>query len=132
MDLLDLYQLRMDKCAAEQFWAMAMIAGMNGFVLLHTKRLLKVVGRNRLLAGIIIITLLFCGYIISRHFIYLHYDSLANNFIKQAGRGVQPSIPDIEDFSKKLALWSGVSFYSLITIGTGLLSVLAVGNRKKK
>jgi hypothetical protein len=131
MELLDLYQLRMDKCAAEQFWAMAMITAMNGFVLLYTKRLLEVINIKMLVTGILGSTILFCGYIISRHIIYMHYDSLANELIKQIGEGMKSPVPDVEGYRKVLALWSGVSFYSLITIVTGLLSFLAVRNIRR-
>lgn len=126
MELLDLYQLRMDKCAAEQFWAMAMVASMNGFVLLHARKLLKMINFKLLGYGLAIITVLFCAYIVSRHFIYLEYDSLANRIISMKTDDASLMAPVVAGCKKKLALFSGVGFYSFITLGTGFLSVFAV------
>jgi hypothetical protein len=130
MDLLQLYQIRMDKCAAEQFWAMALFASMNGFIIFKNKTLVEAVGMKLLKWGIALATVFFFGYILSRHYIYLHYDSLVNQIMvqKASESGLLP--PTIEGVRKASALWFGVIFYSTIIIGMGVVSFMATLRRK--
>ena len=124
MDLLELYQLRMDKCAAEQFWSMAMFASMSGFVILKNKTLVQAMGTKLLKWGIALACVFCQGYIASRHFIYMHYDFLANQLVaQQAGASSSPP-PAAGGLRKTGALWSGVIFYSAVIVGMTVVSFM--------
>jgi ABC-type antimicrobial peptide transport system permease subunit len=122
MDLLELYQIRLDKCAAEQFWAVALLASMNGFIIIKKQILKEALGEIIPQLGIVVATLMGIGYIVSRHFIYLRYDLLANQILLQKAGNLSLLMPPSDGFMKDAALWSGVVFYSIIVIVMGIVS----------
>ena len=67
--LIQIYQQRMDKCTTEQFWAVALLAAMCGFILLQKKSLFMI---PHFLVGtaVIIVTIAAALYIYSRHKIF--------------------------------------------------------------
>jgi hypothetical protein len=127
MDLLELYQIRLDKCAAEQFWAVALFASMNGFAILKKDILNDALSGKILKWGLIVATLLGLGYIVSRHFIYLRYDLLVNQIMTQRASELNLLLPPTGGLWKEVALYSGVVFYSIIVIATGLVAFLSKG-----
>ena len=130
MDLLELYQIRLDKCAAEQFWAVALFATMNGFTIIKKDILKDALGEIMLKLGIVLATLFGTGYILSRHFIYLRYDSLANQIMTQRAGELNLLLPPSGGFWKEVALHSGVAFYSIIVIAMGAVAFLSKGRSR--
>ena len=130
MDLLELYQIRLDKCAAEQFWAVALLASMNGFIIIKKQILKEALDEIIPKLGIVVATLMGIGYIVSRHFIYLRYDLLANQILSQKARDLSLLMPPSGGFMKDAALWSGVVFYSIIVIAMGIVSFKVLSKRK--
>lgn len=130
MDLLELYQIRLDKCASEQFWAIALLGTMNGFIISKKQLLRESLGETLLKSAITLATLLGLVYIISRHFIYLYYDTLINQIITQKSTALSLPPPVTEGFLKQAALWSGVSFYSIIALAMAVASWKTVSTSK--
>ncbi|HEC92283.1 MAG TPA: hypothetical protein ENI51_04720 [Candidatus Atribacteria bacterium] len=131
MDLLELYQIRLDKCAAEQFWAVALLASMNGFVIIKKQILKEALGEIIPKLSIVVATLMGIGYIVSRHFIYLHYDLLANQILQQKAGDLSLLMPPSGGFMKDAALWSGVIFYGIIVIAMGVVSFKVLSKRRE-
>jgi hypothetical protein len=130
MDLLELYQIRLDKCAAKQFWAVALLASMNGFTIIKKNILKDALGEIMLKLGIVLATLFGIGYIVSRHFIYLRYDLLANQIMTQRAGEFKLLLPPSGGFWKDVALCSGVVFYSIIVIAMGAVAFLSKGRSR--
>lgn len=122
MDLLELYQIRLDKCATDQFWAVALLASMHGFIIIKKQLLKEALGEMILRVGIVLATLFGIVYIVSRHFIYLRYDLLANQIMTQKADELTLLLPPSGGFLKEAALYSGVVFYSIIVIAMGIVS----------
>ena len=132
MEIIQLFQSRMDKCQAEQFWAMALFASMTGFIILKNKMLVKSISYTLLQWGIIITGIFSILYIISRHFIYIHYDLLVNNIIL-SDKNISGYITNNPDFVFKiLSLSSGVLFYIVICAGMALASIFVTQKTGRK
>lgn len=123
MDLLALYQVRLDKCAAEQFWMVALLASMHGFIIIKKQVLLDALSETILKAGIALATLFGIGYIISRHLIYVRYDDLVNQIIIKQAEKLGLLIPPTSGILKTAAVNSGVVFYGLIVLAMGIVSI---------
>jgi hypothetical protein len=116
MDLLQLYHLRMDKCASEQFWLLGLITPVYGFLILKSEAFRKCLSLRTLKALPVLATVLCCGFILSRQIIYLRYDALANQIIIRQASQAGLSLPSTSGFWKQVALWSGSAFNCLIAV----------------
>jgi hypothetical protein len=117
----------MDRSYQEQTWAVALVVGLNAVVLGHKANVALVPGAPATWAVAIIggsATL----FIWSRHGIYLYYEHLLQ---KRAGH--DPDLPPTPPTrllraGRLVALWSGVVFYTAITVGLTAVSVAVLRN----
>lgn len=115
---INIYQTRMDKCTREQFWAVALLSSMNGFVIIQKDVLISVLCPVHIVIGIIFATLICAAFIISRHFIYLHYDKLIKPII---GSKIK-----LKSITKNTAMLSGVFLYILISVMIAIVSIRVI------
>jgi hypothetical protein len=117
--LLQLYQQRLDKCTTEQFWAVALLGTLCGFVLLHRDAFspvpLPLVG-----VAVAFTALVAAAYVYTRHRIYLFYDGLLVDLLREEGLGAGLLHPRDRSRTKQAALLSGVLFYLAVSLGMGL------------
>jgi hypothetical protein len=126
MDLLELYQLRMDKCASEQFWLLGLFTPVYAFLILKATSLMTCLSARALKGLLVFATALACGFILSRQLIYLHYDRLVNEIILALSKDEGFIPPATEGLWKHAALWSGTLFYCLIALTLMWLSWRAI------
>jgi hypothetical protein len=71
--LVDLYQHRMDRCQSEQFWAVAVYAAVNGFVVTQGDRIIPAIQRGYLLFALLIVGALGLVFVYERLAGYYNY-----------------------------------------------------------
>jgi hypothetical protein len=119
--LIQIYQQRMDKCTTEQFWAVALLAAMCGFILLQKKSLFMI---PHFLVGtaVIIVTIAAALYIYSRHKIYVYYDNHFLNLVNDEEPYKEFRLLHKNNISKRAAVLSGVVFYLIVSLGMGFFT----------
>ena len=132
MDLMELYHLKMSRCAIEQFWAMTAYSAMCLFLIKASQEELEPFRNKLTLVVIGLAGMLFTVYIYSRHKIYMTYDPLLNQLMDLMATEKDLPPPPIAGRGKALVMLSGVSFYIAIIITIGVAAFLAVLSKLKK
>jgi hypothetical protein len=122
-DTTGLLRGRMDRSYQEQTWAVALVVGLNALVLGHRASIVTVLGTAVATWFIATIGGLATMFVWLRHGIYLYYDRLVQQRAAlDADLAIAPRTRLLRA-ARIVALWSGVVFYSLITLGLTLASV---------
>ncbi|MBN1827740.1 MAG: hypothetical protein JW884_01165 [Deltaproteobacteria bacterium] len=116
-NILGFFQQRMATAYAEQAWAVALISGMNVFVAANTGKLLNGFKRWTLVTAVSIISFFAVGFVWSRHFIFMHYDTCLKGALAAASPGSVCSPENVTPLCAFFAIWSGVALYTLIITG---------------
>jgi hypothetical protein len=117
---------RMDRSYQEQVWTVGIVVGLNAAILVPRADVALVLFGATTAAWAVAITgALATIFVWSRHGIYLYYDHLirsrATNDAVAAASQSRPL-----RVARLLALWSGVLFYSFITVGLTVASVVVL------
>jgi len=120
---MEIYQQRMDKCTAEQFWMVALIVGMNGFLMTQGEMLTAALGTAALCISAGLTVLVGIAYVLSRHAIYVHYERIVARCLSE---GADADADKIPGYRLAVARLSGMVIYTLMMLasGTGTMLVL--------
>jgi len=118
-EILELIQKRMTTSFNEQLWAVALVASMSGFVIMQVDRLVASIDYKKIRLGIWIVTSLCVLFILLRHGVYLHYNSIIDQEFSIL-RELSPTMT----FLRYVVLSSGVLLYTSFTVGMAIAGVL--------
>ena len=113
---------RMDGCARDQFWAVAAISGLNGFVVVQGQELLALVPRYFLILAVVFPGCYAVYYIIHRHCSYYAYRADLAKLIPDEDWVPRWMVCAPKASSKKTFL--GSVFYLLLVVGATITGVL--------
>jgi hypothetical protein len=109
-------QERMATAYQEQTWAVALVGSMNLFIAVHAGLMLTCFRKWLLQAALFAVSCCALAMVLSRHCIYMYYDGCLKTLLAgSAFASVCPS-GSLSRLTGQLALYSGVSFYSLIVV----------------
>jgi len=128
IDRLSILQDRMGRSYQEQVWTVAVVGGVNGFVIGQATLLASVLGASAVIAGLSLIGFLALLFLWSRHAIYRHYDGLLRELISQGTDGRFFEFTRIQKLARDLVGWSGILLYSLITLAMTWASIAVIRN----
>ena len=118
-EILELIQKRMATSYNEQLWAVALVGSMSGFVITQVDRLVASIDYKKIRLGIWIVTALCVLFILLRHGIYLHYNSIIDKEFS-----ILKELSPTMTFLKCVVLSSGALLYTSITVGMAIAAVL--------
>ena len=102
--IISILQSRMDKCGAQQFWAVAVLTGMNGFLIVQKNSIKTEIPLKAILIVITIATIYGITYLLHRHYDYYR---MRAEFVK---------LLEDEDFAPQsmktqVSTWKGMSLF---------------------
>ncbi|MCF8382813.1 MAG: hypothetical protein K9G39_04350 [Chlorobium sp.] len=109
-------QERMATAYLEQTWAVALVGSMNLFIADHAKLMLTCFRKWVLQAALFMASCCALLIVLSRHCIYLYYDGCLKTLLADSAFASACPSGSVYWLSGQLALYSGVSFYSLIVV----------------
>jgi hypothetical protein len=121
---MSLYQRRMDKCTTEQFWIVALLGGMNGFIIAQKEALTSAVGVPALVVAVVCASLVGIVFVLSRHSIYRHYDRMLAPHLDEVSRRVARS--KLMRAGRFAVRMSGVILYVLVIVVSGTANILVL------
>mgnify|MGYP001160334914 CR=1 FL=1 len=125
LDLISVFQSRMDRAGAEQIWSLAILGSFTLFVFKSRKTLRQLYPERTLVRGIRLFTLLLCLFIWSRQGIYLFYSHLHDIQIQEASAHLV-HLTWLEHLARFCVTWSGVTLYTVLTLALGWACVRAI------
>jgi hypothetical protein len=114
----------MDKCTTEQVWIVALLGGMNGFIIAQREVLTSAVGVPALVVTVVCASLVGVVFVLSRHLIYRHYDRLLTPQLDEASRRIGRSKP--LRAGRLTVRMSGVILYLLVIVVSGTANILVL------
>ena len=114
----------MDKCTVEQFWMVALIAGVNGFMMTQRELLTAALGTAALCVSAGLTVLVGIAYVLSRHAIYLHYERAVSKYLGE-GPDADPGMR-MPGYRRTAAKLSGIVIYILLILASGTGTVLVL------
>lgn len=120
---IEIYQQRMDKCTVEQFWMVALIGGMNGFMMTQKDLLTSALGTAAMCISAGLTLLVGIAYVLSRHAIYVHYERIVAGYLS---RGSDAEAVRIPGYRVAVAKLSGVVIYTLMILASGTGTILVL------
>ena len=124
INLLEIFQHRMDTAAKEQVWSVAILGSLNAFVITKASDLRRALTEAEAFWGIVIVTVLVCLFIWSRHGIYWFYSRQHDgNLTNLASRSHLSDLKWFEAAARFCVLWSGVLLYTAICVGMAFASI---------
>ena len=117
-------QARMDKCTNEQFWAVATLSGMNGFVLIQLDIFVIVIPNWVLIFFITLVTTYGVWFIIQRHQRYYFLRRELAYLLKKE-KGI-PRFLRKAPIKNSLNKFSGVVFYTGWVISIWAFTMIAI------
>jgi len=130
-DLLSYFVDRTGRAYEEQIWAVALVGAMAGFLFTQAERVVAVVRRSLLVVGVWATCILALVFIWSRHFIFVHYDTLARATLDMNAPGALGSPDRVPPVARLLAGWSGVSLYTIIVVAMTIVAVRALAKARQ-
>ncbi len=124
--ILELIQQRMATSYNEQLWTVALVGSMSGFVITQVDRLVASVDYKKIRLGIWIVTSLCVLFILLRHGIYLHYNSIIDKEFS-----ILKELSPTMTFLRYVVLSSGAILYTSITVGMATAAVLTCKKAEK-
>jgi len=121
---MGVYQQRMDKCTTEQFWMVALLGGMNGFIIAQKELLSLALGTTALVAAVVIASLVGVVFVLSRHLVYRHYDQAITPHLAEASKRVGKS--KLLRAGRIAVRYSGVIIYLFVILASGTATVLVL------
>lgn len=116
VDIVAVARDRQGRAYQEQTWAVALVVGFAALVLGHRDAMVHAVGVRGAAALAGIVGALATLFVWSRHAIYVHYEELLRRGAPAEPGPLEP--PGVwTRLARPVALWSGVTFYSTITLG---------------
>lgn len=131
IDLLSYFVDRTGRAYEEQIWAVALVSAVAGFLTAQAEKVVELARKWLLLLGVWATCLLALVFIWSRHFIFLHYDTLARTVVDISAAGSLCSPDRVSPVAKHLAGWSGVSLYTVIVVAMTIIASRALGQARK-
>jgi hypothetical protein len=122
--LAGIIQQRMDKCTVEQFWAVAALTGMQGFVITQKALLLESLPAFVIIFVTVVATLYVLGFVCMRHAIYRIYDAEFARLLADDADAPPFLKPGPVSWKRKVVFLSGVLFYSVWCFATGIATVV--------
>lgn len=119
--LVSILQQKMDKCTTEQFWAVAVITGLNGFLISQNSVIKSAIPGLAIVIAVTILTGYGIFYVIHRHESYYSFRSEQVEFLKDE-IDIPPSLKWKPESLRK-SCFTGVVFY-VGWILTGWLATL--------
>ncbi len=124
--ILELIQKRMATSYNEQIWAVALVGSMSGFVITQVDRLVASIDYKKIRLGIWIVTSLCVLFIILRHGVYWHYNSIIDKEFS-----ILKELSPTMTFLRYVVLFSGAILYTSITAGMAIAAVLICKKAEK-
>lgn len=118
--LLNIYQGRMDKCTTEQFWMVALMAAMGGFLITQKSLLAQTLGARGVQYGSVAAFVAGILFVISRHKIYARYAEALRTSVPVPGEGS-------DTWRRTMATYSGVVLYCGAIAVVGTISFVILG-----
>ena len=113
---------RMDGCGRDQFWAVATVSGVNGFVVVQGPQLLALVPGYCLIAAVVLFGGYAVYYIIHRHRSYYAYRADLAKLVPHEDWVPRWMVCAPKASSTKT--WLGVVFYLLLVVGATITGVV--------
>jgi hypothetical protein len=137
MDIISFLSDRISQAYAEQIWTVATLGVYYGFIIKYHDKIIEFIKSFKfkktiklifIIVGIWVFAAIGIGFIISRHYIFEHYnDYLKQELIKNGYRSLV-ELPYPWDIGQSIANYSGVALYSLIIL---ILAFIAFFSLKK-
>jgi hypothetical protein len=125
MDSLGFFSERMTRAYQEQVWAVALLGGIDGFIVSNGSELSRVINPWISIASVSLLALFALFFVGIRHATYACYYTLANGELVRKDPSIETKLPGAVSPNRTfIARWSGVSFYSLLILGLSLLAVM--------
>lgn len=121
--VLAVLQQRMDGCARDQFWAVAVVSGLNAFLAIQAPRVLALLPRYFLVTAVLLAGAYAIYYIIDRHRSYYGYRAELAELV--AGEEWCPRWMRSPPKASSVKTWIGSGFYLLWVVGATVTGVLA-------
>jgi hypothetical protein len=121
---MGIYQQRMDKCTTEQFWMVALLGAMNGFIISHKEALTPALGTSELVAAVAMATLVGMVFVLSRHVVYRHYDQVLSPHLVEASNRMLHS--KLLPAGRIAVRCLGVAIYLFVILASGTATLLVL------
>ena len=125
--LVSLLQQRMDKCTTEQFWAVAALTGLNGFLIVQRREVNALMPSPLVLGAIWTATVYGCYFVMLRHRHY--YRCRADQAKLLESEADAPAFLRSAPSMRKTSSLVGVVFYSAWMIASAILGTFAAVSR---